>query len=69
MPGFGDCKFCEGSGKCEECNSSGIDPHLNYPDTRCPHCEATGLCPECCGTGTAGWACELKGNVLVYGLL
>ena len=66
----GDCMFCEGSGKCEECHGAGIDPHLNSAEIKCSHCNSTGICPECEGTGKAASSRQqYKGNVLIYGAL
>ena len=64
----GNCTFCEGSGRCEECHGTGTNPHLNSPDPKCPHCSATGVCPECDGGGKAPIWRSHKGNVLKYGI-
>lgn len=66
----GDCVFCEGSGKCEECHGTGTNPHLNSSEPKCPHCSGDGICPECEGVGKAPmYRRKYKGNVLFYGLL
>lgn len=64
----GDCTFCEGLGKCEECHGTGTNPHLNSPEPRCPHCSGTGVCPECEGSGKAPLWRPHKGNLLIYGI-
>ncbi len=66
----GQCTFCEGSGKCEECRGTGINPHLNSTEPKCPHCSGNGSCPECEGSGKGPThRREYKGNLLLYGIL
>jgi hypothetical protein len=64
----GDCTFCEGSGKCEECHGTGINPHLNSSEPKCSICSATGVCPECDGSGKGSLWRPHKGSVLKYGI-
>lgn len=63
----GDCTFCAGSGKCEECNGTRVNPHLNSSEPECSHCFASGVCPECDGTGKTPMWRPRNGKVLVYG--
>ncbi len=66
----GQCTFCEGSGKCEECHGTGINPHLNSSEPKCSHCSGIGVCPECEGTGKSPMRRrQYKGNLLLYGIL
>jgi hypothetical protein len=69
MKSFGDCLFCEGTGKCEECSGTGKNPHINSSVPECPHCSGTGSCPECDGSGKSPLGRPRKGSVLKYGLL
>jgi hypothetical protein len=64
-----DCQFCEGSGKCEECNGTGTNPHLDSATPKCAHCSGTGVCPECDGSGRSPLAQPHKGSALKYGIL
>src|SRR5579863_9877251 len=41
----------KGSGRCVECNGSGVNPHLNQDEAKCRNCKGTGICPTCNGTG------------------
>jgi len=66
---LGDCHFCEGSGKCEECSGTGTNPHINSRAPKCPHCAGTGTCPECGGSGKSPLGRPRSGSVLKYGLL
>ena len=68
MRKFGDCLFCHGSGKCEECNGTGINPHLSSSDNTCPHCSASGKCPECSGSGLSPIGRPHEGSVVRYAL-
>ena len=63
-----DCRFCDGSGKCEEYNGTGTNPHLNSTLPECAHCSGTGVCPECGGSGRSPIARPRKGTVLKYGI-
>src|SRR5262249_8716130 len=63
-----ECGFCEGTGKCEECQGTGTNPHFNSEVPTCPHCSGTKLCPECEGTGKSPLGRPRKGNILIYGL-
>jgi hypothetical protein len=69
MPKLGDCLFCNGSGRCEECNGRGINPHVSSSDAVCPHCSGSRKCPECDGSGLSPIGRPRKGNVLKYGTL
>ena len=69
MGKLGDCAFCDGSGKCEECNGTGTNPHLSSSDPACPHCTGIGKCPECDGSGFAPIGRPRKGSVLKYALV
>lgn len=69
MRKLSDCAFCSGSGKCEECNGTGINPHLNSSDASCPHCSGSGKCPECNGAGLSPLGRPRKGSILGYALL
>lgn len=64
----GDCTFCEGSGKCEECNGAGTNPHLNSTMAQCSHCAGSGVCPECDGSGKSPLHRHKK-NALTPGLI
>jgi hypothetical protein len=69
MRKFGDCVFCDGSGKCEECNGTGVNPHMRSSDAACPHCSGNGKCPECSGSGLSPIGRPHKGSVVKYALL
>ena len=48
------CIQCDGSGKCRNCNGSGVwvspaNPHLGY--LTCGQCNGGGRCRTCEGTG------------------
>jgi hypothetical protein len=67
MTNLGDCVFCKGTGKCEECGGSGVKP---LDASACSHCSGTGACPECKGTGKSSyWRQRRPGNLLLYGVL
>ena len=56
MSGRARCPDCadglfEGNGKCARCDGTGVNPHLNSAEPKCPHCRGTGACPTCNGTG------------------
>ena len=69
MRKLGDCLFCNGSGKCEECNGTGINPHVSSSDASCPHCSGSRKCPECDGSGLSPIGRPRNGNVLKYSIL
>lgn len=52
------CPKCDGTGDCQKCGGSGIDPAASDTsrDPDCTLCDGTGLCNVCNGTG------ELKGD-------
>jgi hypothetical protein len=66
MRKFGDCAFCAGSGKCEECDGTGANPQFNSPESACPHCSTSGKCPECGGSGLSPIGRFREGSVLKY---
>jgi len=66
---FGDCAFCNGSGKCEECEGTGTNPNFNSSVDVCPHCSASGKCPECGGSGLGPIGRPREGSVLRYAFL
>ena len=68
MRNLGECLFCDGSGKCEECNGTGINPHLSSSDAACPHCSACGKCPECEGSGLSRIGRPREGSILRYAI-
>ncbi len=68
MRKLGECVFCDGSGKCEECSGTGINPHVSSSEAACPHCSGTGKCPECDGSGLSPIGRPRKGSVLKYAL-
>jgi hypothetical protein len=41
------CYTCRDTGKCQECDGSGQNPHLNSDDPRCPGCHGSGSCSVC----------------------
>jgi hypothetical protein len=45
------CAACAGSGKCTQCDGTGINTHLNESEPKCSGCSGDGLCLECHGTG------------------
>jgi hypothetical protein len=64
------CECCEGSGKCVECDGTGINPHLNSTTPKCPNCRGSAICPNCKGTAKSAIARPLyRGNLLKYGAL
>lgn len=69
MRNLGECVFCGGSGKCEECNGTGINPHVSSVEGACPHCSGSGKCPECSGSALSPIGRPRKGSVLKYALL
>ena len=53
------CPDCDGSwlggnGRCAVCHGTGVNPHLNSDEPKCPACGGTGVCPSCKGTGLPG---------------
>jgi len=45
------CPQCKDSGKCIECDGTGINTHLNENEPKCKNCSGTGECPSCDGEG------------------
>ena len=45
------CSDCHGSGRCLECEGTGVNLHLNQPEPNCRGCHGTGKCSSCLGTG------------------
>jgi DnaJ-class molecular chaperone len=44
-----DCKECQGTGVCPDCDGSGKDIFQETKD--CDLCDGTGNCPDCDGSG------------------
>ena len=47
------CIACHGTGKCADCDGTGINLHLNESEPKCERCTGTGTCSDCQGTGRA----------------
>ena len=45
------CSQCKDSGKCPQCDGTGINRHFNETEPKCRSCSGTGVCPECNGVG------------------
>ena len=56
--GPGDCRWCNGSKKCQDCWPAGSK--VNTAGLPCVGCDATGACNFCHGNGIC-WTCNGKG--------
>ena len=45
------CIACHGTGKCADCDGSGINTHWNQREPKCRSCAGSGTCSDCQGTG------------------
>jgi hypothetical protein len=53
VPSDPRCPQCKNSGKCVECDGTGVNTHLNEDESKCGNCAGTGNCPACNGRGGA----------------
>lgn len=56
--GPGDCRWCNGSKKCQDCYPAGSK--VNTGGMPCIGCDATGSCNFCQGSGVC-WTCDGRG--------
>ena len=56
--GPGDCRWCNGSKKCQDCWPAGSK--VNTGGLPCIGCDATGACNFCNGSGVC-WTCDGRG--------
>lgn len=45
------CGVCAQTGRCLQCNGTGVSVHASGIMARCGYCGATGVCPTCHGRG------------------
>lgn len=50
------CGICYGSGKCSQCNGSGVSTFGHIHE--CGGCRGSGRCPTCAGSGISGYVTE-----------
>jgi len=56
-PAVSRCTACDGTGKCDRCNGSGVSPHAlkgSHLSAKCLRCLGSGKCKACQGTGWVG---------------